>query len=70
VVPKCESCGKRVGWRIEKRDFQRKNLCYCSSVVGSNGNYPHKKTHPFCDQHPMGIENQMRRSGYFDECPF
>ena len=68
VIPKCPSCGKQKGWRIENRAYNQRNLCYCSGPVSDVGvNYPHRTTHPYCEQHPEGIYNQAKRQGVTDE---
>lgn len=67
VVPACPACGNRKGWRIEQRAYNKRDLCRCAGVVGRDGNYPHNTTHPFCDQHPQGMINQMKRSGMSDQ---
>lgn len=56
-------CGNRKGWRIENRDYNKRDLCDCSGPVGRDGPIPHNTTHPMCDHHPEGASNQMRRAG-------
>lgn len=64
VVPRCASCGKRVGWRIEGRAYNRRGLCDCSGPDMAEGrHFPHRTTHPLCDQHPHGFYNQARAMG-------
>ena len=64
VVPRCPVCGQRKGWRIEQRDYNKRNLCRCSGPTGRNGEpFPHRTTHPCCDQHPHGYYNQARARG-------
>lgn len=64
VVPRCPACGHRKGWRIEQRQYAKRNLCRCSGPLGRNGEpFPHKKDHPCCEQHPHGIYNQARARG-------
>ena len=64
VVPRCEVCGERKGWRLEWHADKRE-LCNCGGPVGGKSGYPfpHKSDHPFCEKHPMGIYNQARRAG-------
>lgn len=71
VVPKCEVCGARSGWRIENRQYNKRNLCRCSGPEMAFGRYfPHRTTHPLCDQHPHGFYNQARARGVaHDEIP-
>lgn len=64
VVPRCSACGKRAGWRIEGREYNRRGLCNCSGVDQARGvHFPHRTTHPLCDQHPHGFYNQARAQG-------
>lgn len=67
VVPRCPVCGNRKGWRIENRDYNKRGLCHCSgpdmSATGSGQHFPHRITHPLCDQHPHGFYNQARAKG-------
>ena len=66
-IVKCEACGNTKGWRIENRAYNKRNLCHCSGVISDVGvNYPHRVTHPYCEQHPEGIYNQAKRAGYED----
>ena len=68
IVPICEACGKRDGWRIEARDYNKRNLCHCDGPLGRAAMpYPHRTTHPLCDQHPFGYYNQAKRAGIADE---
>lgn len=69
LIPKCQSCNKRVGWRIESRDYNKRNLCYCGGPMNPKTAmpYPHKKTHPMCDCHPLGYYNQAKARGVADE---
>jgi hypothetical protein len=73
VVPKCPACGKREGWRIEQREYNKRGLCTCSGPeVGQRHGerYPHRTTHPLCDQHPEGLRNQALARGVpADELP-
>jgi len=66
VVPKCPKCGHRKGWRIEARDYNKRDLCNCGGPVGRDGPIPHNQTHPLCDHHPQGAYNQMKRQGVAD----
>lgn len=61
-VPVCTSCGKRAGWRIEQRQYAKRDRCYCSGY-----HYPHYKKSKFCVQHPEGIYNQAKRQGVPDD---
>lgn len=65
--PRCESCGSLNGWRIEGREYNKRGLCSCSGPIGRSGPFPHRATHPFCDQHPRGEYNQLKRQGVRDE---
>jgi hypothetical protein len=69
VIPPCGSCGKRLGWRIEGREYNKRNLCNCGGPINSTTamTFPHKKTHPLCDHHPVGFYNQARRAGISDD---
>ena len=63
-TPKCPVCGSISGWRIEGRAYNRRGLCRCSGVDMVRGvHFPHRVTHPFCDQHPRGYYNQARAQG-------
>jgi hypothetical protein len=67
-APKCPACGLQKGWRIEGREYNRRGLCGCSGVDMVRGvNFPHRSTHPFCDQHPRGFYNQARARGIAHE---
>lgn len=62
----CTSCGEKRGWRFEDRAYNRRNLCRCSGPEASQEhgkNFPHRASHPLCDQHPYGIYNQARARG-------
>jgi hypothetical protein len=63
----CPSCKSVKGWRIEQRGYNKVGLCRCNGVVGDNGTFPHRPTHPMCDQHPRGAVNQARRAGATDD---
>lgn len=67
ITPPCPVCGSTKGWRIENRDYNKRNLCRCNGPIGRDGPIPHKTSHPFCDQHPRGIYNQLRREGVPEE---
>lgn len=68
IVPKCPMCGSKNGWRIENRDYNKRNLCPCSGVVFPDGrSAPHKTSHPLCENHPHGIYNQAKMRGVSDE---
>lgn len=68
IVPPCEVCGSTNGWRIERRDYNKRDLCLCSGPLGRNNEpFPHNKTHPECDRHPQGFYNQAKRRGVADE---
>ena len=63
---KCDACGNTKGWRLEDRAYNRRGLCYCSGpeMTQKEGkNFPHRVTHPYCDQHPFGFYNQARAKG-------
>lgn len=64
---KCPNCGSIKGWRIEQRAYNKRGLCHCSGVVGNSGTFPHRPTHPMCEQHPRGAVNQARRAGATDD---
>jgi hypothetical protein len=68
IIPACESCGQRAGWRIEGREYNKRNLCHCHGPINSNTAmpFPHRTTHPMCDQHPSGFYNQAKRQGVED----
>lgn len=67
-MPACPKCGNRKGWRIEGREYNRRGLCNCSGVEMVRGvQFPHRTTHPLCDQHPQGIYNQARARGVAHE---
>jgi hypothetical protein len=70
-TPPCSMCGARKGWRVEGREYNRRGLCNCSGVDMVRGvHFPHRTTHPFCDQHPLGYYNQARAQGVaHDEIP-
>lgn len=68
VVPACQKCGQRAGWRIEGRAYNRRNLCRCSGPEASAGKFfPHQRTHPLCDENPLGPYNQARARGVTDD---
>lgn len=57
-------CGLRKGWRIEQRDYNKRGLCHCSGPdMASGQHFPHRTTHPLCDQNPNGERNQVMRRG-------
>lgn len=68
IVPACDACGKHVGWRIEGRAYNKKNLCHCGGPINPKTAmpFPHRPTHPMCDQHPLGYYNQAKRAGIED----
>lgn len=66
----CPSCGAKKGWRIERREYNRRNLCRCSGPEAGQQHgkpYPHRTTHPLCEQHPHGPYNQAKRRGLADD---
>lgn len=64
IQPKCAICGQRKGWRIEGRDYNRRDLCGC----GQSPTYPHRVgKYKFCDHHPRGFYNQAKRQGVADD---
>jgi hypothetical protein len=68
VVPKCAICGLRNGWRIEGREYNRRNTCPCGGPTACKGQeFPHNTTHPLCDHHPRGPYNQAKLRGVADE---
>lgn len=71
VVPKCPVCGNRKGWRIEGRQYNKRKLCHCNGpdmvATGAGQHFPHRTTHPLCDQHPHGFYNQARAKGVAHE---
>jgi hypothetical protein len=70
-VPKCPMCGNSKGWRIENRAYNKRGLCHCSGpdmvATGSRQHFPHRVTHPYCDNHPRGFYNQARAKGVAHE---
>lgn len=63
-VPRCPVCGATKGWRIEGREYNRRGLCKCDGPTMAAGrHFPHRTTHPLCDQHPHGYYNQARATG-------
>lgn len=63
IVPRCPMCGERKGWRVEGREYSKRDRCYCSGYP-----HPHQKaTSRFCDHHPQGAYNQAKRAGVDDE---
>jgi len=71
VVPACPKCGHRKGWRIENRAYNKRGLCNCSGVEMVRGvRFPHRSTHPLCEENPNGERNQALRRGVKpDELP-
>lgn len=68
VVPACPKCGNRKGWRIEDRQYNKRKLCNCNGPDMVKGqHFPHRTTHPLCDQHPHGFYNQARAQGVAHE---
>jgi len=68
VIPACEVCGQRKGWRIEQRAYNKRGLCHCNGPDQCEGkHFPHRVTHPYCDQHPQGFYNQARARGVAHE---
>jgi hypothetical protein len=70
VEQPCPACHKTAGWRIEQRQYNKRNLCTCGGpeCIQINGeNFPHRTTHPYCDQHPEGFYNQAKQRGIPDE---
>jgi hypothetical protein len=57
-----------VSWRIENRYYNKKDLCYCGGPINPRTAmpYPHKKTHPMCNCHPLGYYNQAKARGIKD----
>jgi hypothetical protein len=66
-APRCPACGGCHGWRIEQRAYNRRGLCHCDGPLGNHGPFPHRTSHPLCDQHPRGAYNQLRRAGVGDD---
>lgn len=67
-APPCAVCGSSKGWRIEAREYNRRGLCRCSGPEMAFGrHFPHRITHPLCDQHPHGFYNQARAVGVAHE---
>lgn len=63
-VPKCPICKQTKGWRLEPREYNKKDLCNC----GQSPTYPHRKgKYKFCDFHPQGFYNQAKRRGVSDD---
>jgi hypothetical protein len=69
IVPKCESCNQAAGWRVEGRAYNKRKLCHCGGPINpkTGMTYPHKTTHPMCDQHPLGYYNQAKARGIEDQ---
>lgn len=70
IVPKCPVCGSKNGWRIENRDYNKRNLCNCNGPESSQEHgkhFPHRTTHPLCENNPNGLRNQAKRQGIADE---
>jgi hypothetical protein len=68
VVPKCEACGRRDGWRVENRDYNKRGLCHCGGPEMHRGvHFPHRTTHPLCDNHPHGLYNRAKHMGVSDD---
>lgn len=67
-VPKCDFCGKRFGWRIEGRGYNKRNLCNCGGPINIKTAmpFPHNKNHPMCDHHPDGYYHQAKMRGVED----
>ena len=66
-VPVCAACGLRAGWRLESRGYNKRHLCHCDGPLGRDAMpYPHRTSHPMCDQHPRGFYNQAKRAGVSD----
>lgn len=62
----CDSCKNTKGWREERRDYNRQGLCNCDGpCIGQEHGkaYPHRTSHPLCDQHPQGHRNQALARG-------
>jgi len=70
-VKKCPSCGNTKGWRVEDRAYNKRGLCHCSGpdviATGGGKHFPHRTTHPLCDQHPHGFYSQARAQGIAHE---
>jgi hypothetical protein len=63
-VFRCPVCKNTKGWRIEKRAYNKVDICSC----GQSGLYPHRVgKHKLCDFHPEGFVNQARRRGCTDD---
>lgn len=63
VVPRCSACGQRKGWRIEGRQYAKRDRCSCAGYP-----HPHQRgTSKFCDHHPQGFYNQAKRRGVPDD---
>lgn len=61
---RCPMCKNLKGWRIERRDYNKKSICSC----GQSPHYPHRVgKYKFCDFHPEGFINQARRRGDTDD---
>lgn len=61
--PKCPCCKSAKGWRIEGREYSKRDRCTCAGY-----HYPHQKaTSKFCDHHPQGFYNQAKRQGVSDD---
>lgn len=64
VVPRCTACNERKGWRIENKQYNKRDICTC----GQSPLYPHRKgKYKYCDHHPQGFYNQAKRQGVADD---
>lgn len=63
-MPRCPVCGSTKGWRIEQRAYNKRGLCKCDGPTMTNGkHFPHRTTHPLCDNNPDGERNQVLQRG-------
>lgn len=61
--PKCPCCGSTKGWRIELRQYSKRDRCTCSGYP-----HPHQKaSSKFCDHNPQGPYHQAKRHGASDD---
>lgn len=68
-VQECPSCKHTDGWRLENREYNQRNLCHCSGpeMTSQGRHFPHKTTHPLCDNNPQGAYNQAKMRGVKDD---
>lgn len=61
---RCPKCRGMHGWRIENRDYNKRNLCNCSGVEVIRGvRFPHRPHNPYCDNNPWAEFNRAALQG-------